>query len=178
MIHIIFLEREYQFLRMLIDGIHSVVTILYLWIEKAKTGQTLEIWGDYNRVLESVCIEDFLQIIQKSLDSTTASGIYNIGNGGASLEERVLAIRDVFCNPDNISDVVYYPEKANCTQYVLDIEKTKKELGYKPKFTWKDYLKQLKWHMENNPNRDIGSSFEDYYPLLRGIKSDADRFDK
>ena len=101
-----------------------------------------------------------------------------MGNGGASLEERVLAIRDVFCSPGNVSEVVYYPEKANCTQYVLDIEKTKKDLGYEPQFTWKDYLKNLKWHMENQPNKDIWGRFEDYYPLLRGIKSDADRFDK
>ena len=149
-----------------------------VWIEKAKRGETLEIWGDCKRVLESVCIEDFLQIVQKAVESDVASGIYNVGNGGASLEERVLAIRDVFCEKDNISEVIYYPEKSDCTQYVLDIEKTKKELNYKPQYTWKDYLKQLKWHMENQPNKDIWGAFEDYYDLLRNINKDEDRFDK
>lgn len=159
----------------LIDG-KKRIKLERVWIEKAKMGQALEIWGDCKRVLESVCIEDFLQIIQKCVESKTASGIYNVGNGGTSLEERVLAIRDVFCEPANISEVVYYPEKTDCTQYVLDIEKTKNELGYTPKYTWTDYLRQLKWHMKNEPNKDIWGSFEDYYPLLRGIKSDADRF--
>lgn len=149
-----------------------------VWIEKAKRGETLEIWGDCNRVLESVCIEDFLQIVEKSVESKTASGIFNVGNGGASLEERVLAIRDVFGTKGNMSEVVYYPEKADCTQYVLDIEKTKKELGYEPRFTWRDYLLKLKWHMENQPNAEIWGRFEDYYDLLTSIKSDKDRFEK
>ena len=161
----------------LIDG-KKRIKLERVWIEKAKAGQTLEIWGDKNRILESVCIEDFLQIIQRCVDSKTASGIYNVGNGGATLEERVLAIRDVFCESDNISEVLYYPEKPDCTQYVLDIDKTKKELGYEPEFCWKDYLTQLKWHMEHQPNRDIWGSFEDYYDLLHNIKSDNDRFEK
>lgn len=148
-----------------------------VWIEKAKRGETLEIWGDCKRVLESVCIEDFLQITQKAIESKEASGMYNVGNGGATLEERVLAIRDVFCG-EKKSEVIYYPEKANCTQYVLDIEKTKKELEYIPQYNWTDYLKQLKWHMENEPNKDIWGSFSDYYDLLNKIKSDNDRFDK
>lgn len=161
----------------LIDG-KKRVKLERVWIEKAKAGETLEIWGDCKRVLESVCIEDFLQIIQKCIESKTASGIYNVGSGGTSLEDRVLAIRDVFCKADNVSEVVYYPEKANCTQYVLDIEKTKKELGYEPQYNWYKYLENLKWHMENQPNIDIWGRFDDYYDLLRNIKSDADRFDK
>lgn len=148
-----------------------------VWIEKAKRGETLEVWGDGKRVLESVCIEDFLQIVQKAIDSENASGVYNVGSGGTSLEDRVLAIRDVFGTEEKKSKVVYYPERANCTQYVLDIDKTKKELGYYPKYTWRDYLVRLKWHMENQPNKDIWGRFEDYYELLN-IKSDEDRFEK
>lgn len=148
-----------------------------VWIEKAKCGDPLEIWGDCKRILESVCIEDFLQIIQKAVESEHASGIYNVGNGGTTLEDRVLAIREVFCG-EKKSKVIYYPEKANCTQYVLDIEKTKKELGYVPQYKWIDYLNKLKWHMENEPNKEIWGSFTDYYKLLRNIKSDSDRFDK
>ena len=59
----------------------------------------------------------------------------------------------------------------------MDIEKTKKELGYEPQYTWKDYLENLKWHMQNQPNKDIWGAFEDYYDLLN-IKSDADRYEK
>lgn len=148
-----------------------------VWIEKAKRGEPLEIWGDCKRVLESVCIEDFLQIVEKAVKSRDASGIYNVGSGGTSLEDRVLAIRDIFATNGVRSEILYFPEKANCTQYVLDISKTKKDLGYCPRFSWIDYLRQLKWHMENQPNKDIWGAFEDYYDLL-DIKSDDDRFEK
>lgn len=135
-------------------------------INKAKKGEPLEIWGDPKRVLESVCVEDFLQIVQKSIESENAHGIYNVGNGGSTLEERVLGIRDVFCPKDHISEIVYCPDKKNCTQYVLDIEKTKKELGYVPQYSWHDYCVNLKHHMETNPNAEIWGKFEDYYHLL------------
>ena len=149
-----------------------------VWIEKAKKGETLEIWGDSQRILESVCIEDFLQIIEKSIESKTAKGIYNVGNGcKTTLERKVLDIRDVFSKKENLSNVVYLPNKPNCTQYVLDIEKTKRDLGYCPQYDWKKYLINLKWHMENEPNKDIWGSFEDYYQLL-DVKTDEDRYEK
>ena len=149
----------------LIDGKKRIKSERIL-IQKAIRGETLEIWGDPYRVLESVCMEDFLQIVHRSIESKTAKGIYNVGNGGSTLEERVLGIRDVFCDAEHMSPIVYCPEKKDCTQYVLGIEKTKRELGYTPKYTWKDYCKQLKWHMENQPNKAVWGKFDDYYDLL------------
>ena len=150
----------------LINGVMRVKSERVL-IEKAKRGETIEIWGDPQRVLESVCVEDFLQIVELCVKSDTATGIYNVGNGGSTLEERILGIVDVFCPPNNKSQVVYCPEKKDCTQYVLDIQKTMDELGYRPKYNWHDYLLQLKWQMENQPNKDIWGSFDEYYDLLR-----------
>lgn len=135
-------------------------------IEKAKKGQPIEIWGNPKRVLESICVEDFLQIVELAVLNESAHGIFNVGNGGSTLEERLLGIRDVFCPKEKISDVIYCPEKKDCTQYVLDIQKTIDVLGYSPKFSWVDYLTNLKWHMENEPNKDIWGTFEQYYHLL------------
>lgn len=135
-------------------------------IEKAKRGEPIEIWGDPQRVLESVCVEDFLQIVELSVKNDQVHGIFNVGNGGSTLEERILGIRDVFCSSDKISEIKYCPEKKDCTQYVLDISKTEKTLGYKPQYTWKDYLINLKWHMEHQPNESVWGSFDQYYHLL------------
>lgn len=135
-------------------------------IQKALRGDTLEIWGDPHRVLESVCVEDFLQIVEKAVAKEGVHGIFNVGNGGSTLEERVLGIRDVFCSPDAVSEVVYCPDKKDCTQYVLDIQKTKDVLGYEPRYSWKDYCQSLKEQMQTNPNRELWGSFEDYTQLL------------
>ena len=74
-------------------------------------------------------------------------GIFNVGNGGSTLEERIFGIRNVFCRSDKTSEIKYCPKKKDCTQYVLDISKTEKVLDYKPQYTWKDYFNNLKRHI-------------------------------
>lgn len=116
----------------------------WFFISKAEKGEPIEIWGDPTRILETCHVEDFLQIIEKCANANHDGGIYNIGSGGSSLEERIRAIIDVFGINGKKSEVSYAPEKPLCSQYVLDISKTKKELGYEPKYKWRDYCEWLK----------------------------------
>ena len=108
-------------------------------MQKAEKGEPIEIWGDPNRLLETCCVEDFLQIVEKCAESPLDGGLYNIGSGGSTLDERIHAIVDVFSPKDKKSVITYAPEKRSATQFVLDISKTKSELGYEPRYTWKDY---------------------------------------
>lgn len=132
-------------------------------IYKAMKGEPIEIWGDPNRLLETISIYDFLQIIEKALVADVEGGIYNVGSGGTTLEERVRGIVDVFCPSDSKSEITYRPEKQNCTQFVLDIKKTVFELGYEPKYSWKDYLIKFKEEMETQPFAKIWGVESDYY---------------
>lgn len=116
----------------------------WFFISKAEKGEPIEIWGDPTRILETCHVEDFLQIIEKCAIVNHDGGLYNIGSGGSSLEERIRAIVDVFAHDDKKSKVTYAPEKPLCSQYILDITKTKKELGYEPKYSWQDYCIWLK----------------------------------
>ena len=132
------------------DGIKSLISDRYL-IYQALKGDNIEIWGDPNRVLETCSIGDFLRIIDCALTANVEGGIYNIGSGGSTLEERVQGIVDVFCPVGHKSTITYAPEKKNCQQFVLDISKTKSELGYSPQEKWKEYLIQFKKEMETQP---------------------------
>ena len=134
-------------------------------IYKAIKGEPIEIWGDPNRLLETICIYDFLQIIEKALVSDVDGGIYNVGSGGTTLEERIRGIVDVFCPIDKKSIITYCPEKQNSTQFVLDIKKTVFELGYEPKYSWHDYLVRFKEEMEAQRFAKIWGREEDYYQL-------------
>lgn len=134
-------------------------------IYKAIKGEPIEIWGDPNRLLETISIYDFLQIIEKALDAKVDGGIYNVGSGGTTLEERVRGIVDVFCPKDKISEITYCPEKQNSTQFVLDIKKTVFELGYEPKYSWHEYLLKFKEEMETQPFDKIWGREEEYYQL-------------
>ena len=48
---------------------------------------------------------------------------------------------------------------------VLDIKKTVFELGYEPKYSWKDYLIKFKEEMETQPFAKIWGVESDYYKL-------------
>lgn len=134
----------------------------WLFIGKAERGEPIEIWGDETRILETCHVEDFLQIIEKSATVNHDGGIYNIGSGGSSLQERVLAIVDVFGKEGNKSVVTYDRSKKLCSQYVLDISKTKKELGYEPKYNWHDYCVWLKKEREAQRFVKIWGTEADY----------------
>ena len=133
-------------------------------IYKAIKGEPIEIWGDPNRLLETVSVYDFLQIIEKALIADVDGGIYNVGSGGSTLEERVRGIVDVFSPKDRKSSITYCPEKKDCTQFVLDIQKTVFELGYEPKYSWRDYLLKFKEEMKVQPFAKLWGREEDYYP--------------
>ena len=81
------------------DGIKCLISDRYL-IEQAIKGETIEIWGDPERLLETICVKDFLQIIEKCVESSLDGGIYNAGSGGSTLKERIQGIVEVF-SPKN-----------------------------------------------------------------------------
>lgn len=143
------------------DGEKVIVSDRYL-IYRAMQGKDIEIWGDPNRLLETCCVKDFLQIVEKSLEAKVDGGIYNIGSGGSTLEERIKAIVEIFSPIDNPSKIVYKPEKRNAMQFVLDIRKTINELGYEPQYTWKDYLIDFKKDMETQPFSKLWGKESDY----------------
>lgn len=115
------------------------------WLTRqAEKGLPLEIWGDPARLLETCAMPDFLQIVEKCVESDLDGGVYNIGSGGSTLEERIRGIVEVFSPEGKKSEISYAPEKPTAQQFTLDITKTCTELGYKPSYSWLDYCKWFK----------------------------------
>lgn len=133
-----------------------------LLMRKAEQGEPIEIWGDPNRLLETCCVEDFLQIVEKCAESPLDGGLYNIGSGGSTLDERIHAIVDVFSPTDHKSVITYAPEKRSATQFVLDISKTKSELGYEPHYSWKDYCEWFVQERKAQRFAKLWGTEEDY----------------
>lgn len=143
------------------DGKKVLVSDRYL-IYRAMKGADIEMWGDANQLLETICIKDFLQIVEKTLTAKVDGGIYNVGSGGSTLKERLEGIVDVFSPLDKKSRIIECPEKPNGTQFVLDIRKTVNELGYVPQYSWHDYLLDFKKEMEEQRFSKIWGREEDY----------------
>ena len=146
------------------DGKKTLISDRYL-IYQAMKGEDIEIWGDPNRILETCSIGDFLRIVDGALSSNVDGGIYNIGSGGSTLEERVRGIVEVFCPKSKKSRITYAPEKKNCQQFILDISKTQRDLGYYPKDKWIDYLIQFKKEMARQPFGLLWGYEKDFYTL-------------
>jgi UDP-glucose 4-epimerase len=143
------------------DGKKVMVSDRFL-IYRAMKGADIEMWGDPNRLLETICMKDFLQIVEKSLSANVDGGIYNVGSGGSSLKERIEGIVDVFSSKDHQSRIIERPDKPNGTQFVLDIRKTVNELGYVPHYSWHDYLLDFKKEMEEQRFAKIWGVEDDY----------------
>lgn len=133
-----------------------------LLMQKAERGEPISIWGDPDRLLETCCMEDFLQIVEKCAESSLDGGLYNIGSGGSTLDERIHAIVDVFNCSGKRSVITYEPNKRSAMQFVLDISKTKSELGYKPRYSWRDYCEWFKNERELQRFVKLWGKEEDY----------------
>lgn len=143
------------------DGVKTLISDRF-YIYQAMEGNDIEIWGDPNRLLETCSVNDFLQIVEKTLTATIDGGIYNIGSGGSTLKERIEGIIEVFNPEHKKSNLIYCPEKRSAQQFVLDIGKTVNELGYEPKFSWKDYLVEFKKDMKEQPFGKLWGFESDY----------------
>ena len=51
---------------------------------------------------------------------------------------------DVFSPEEKKSKIIYKPEGSGFTSFVMDIDNAKKDLGYKPEYTYYKYLEDYK----------------------------------
>lgn len=120
-----------------------------LLMEKAMKGETIELWGNPNVVRDMVYVKDCVQIIRKALETEAEGGVYNVGTGvGTSLREQMEGIIEVFSPVGNRSELIMRPEMPDSPEYIMDISKTKQELGYEPEYGYIEYLRDMKKEME------------------------------
>ena len=131
-------------------------------IDQAMKGNTLEIWGNPDSIKEIVYVGDFVNMMECCIKAEHDGGVYNIGCGHpVSIEYQIRKIAEIF-NSGKKSDIVYCPEKASSPQFVLSIEKARRELGYEPKYDFDAFLKSFKHDMETEPMAKIWGKKEDY----------------
>lgn len=120
-------------------------------IQDIMDGNTVEVWGNKNLKKDIVYVKDYCQMIYKCILSDIPFGIYNVGTGvGISLEDQIKQMVEVFQNKDNPPKIVYMKDKPDSRSFIMDIENAKKELGYEPKYNFKDYLIDFLKEMERD----------------------------
>lgn len=138
------------------DGVPAVSSYR-LMIERAMAGEDLEVWGDPTKGMDLIYVKDFCQMLYKAMWApASASGCYNMGTGRmTSLDEMVDVIIRTFCRPDHMSRKVYRPEKHDCVDYFMNVDKARKNLGYEPEYTPERLFADYKCEMEENRFADF-----------------------
>ena len=134
-------------------------------IYKAMKGEDIEMWGDPDRLLETMCVKDLEQLIRLALCTDSEGGLYNVGSGGTTLRERLQGIIDEFSPENQKSKLIPRPDKPNGTQFILDYSKASKELGYKPEYTWRKYLQYFKTEMRLQRFEKLRGRESDYVDM-------------
>lgn len=144
-----------------VDGKRRMIAFRLL-MDKAAKGEEIEVWGDPTKSKEMLYVKDLAQLIQQCIESDRVGGIYNVGSlKQVSLEEQIDGIIEVF-SENKTSVKVYRPDKPDNLFNHLDISKTIAELGYSPKYTYIDWLKDFKKEMEQNRFEKLWGVREDY----------------
>lgn len=123
-----------------------------IFLEKAMTGEPIEIFGDKDVSRDVVYVKDVTRAFIQAIASKTCVGVYNITSGIATtLENQVRDMIDVFSQTGQGSNIIYSPEKkSNSVSYVFDISKGTRDFGYQPQYVpFKRLLEDYKKEMES-----------------------------
>jgi len=134
---------------MYVNGSRTEMAYL-MFIRKAIKGEPIEIWGNPQVAKDIVYVKDFVQIIERAVNSKKAQGIYNVGTGiPTTLEQQIKGVVKVFCSPGKKSELIYKPNKPSQTSYLYDISRTKRDLGYTVRYPYIEMLEDMKREMDN-----------------------------
>ena len=132
-------------------------------IEQAKRGEDIELWGNPEAARDVFYVKDCTQIIEKCLSADGESGTYNVGTGWVvNRRDQIQGIIDVFGDKNHPSRIVVRADKPDSPTYLLDISKTKEQLGYEPHYDYMTYLRDLKKEMECNRFTKLWGSEDGY----------------
>ena len=120
-----------------------------IFIDKAKTGEDIEVYGHLAR--DTVYVKDVAQAYYKAAKSENAYGLYNITSGRATtLLEQAEACAELFAEDESHrSKVIFRNDMVNDGKsYLFSIEKARRDFGYDPNFSdfkelMKDYILEL-----------------------------------
>lgn len=117
-------------------------------LEHARTGQTVEVWGDGETVRDFVFIDDVAAAIAQALSHPEISGTWNIGSGvGHSLNQVIALARDVTGAPLPVSHRV--ARQSDVRGVVLDISLAQRELEWTPGVSLEEGLRKTWRWLEN-----------------------------
>jgi UDP-glucose 4-epimerase len=120
-----------------------ITTGFQIFIDKAKACQPIEVWGNPDKGRDIIYVKDVVSAIKAGIEKQNIVGLFNIASGyKLSLKEEVDIIIDLYWADSTIKpEISNNKERENgIEEFVYDISKAYTELGWKPKYSFKDML--------------------------------------
>jgi UDP-glucose 4-epimerase len=132
------------------DG-KPIKTGFQIFIESAEQARPLELWGNIENGRDIVYVKDVVAAIDLALKKPGIGGLYNVSSGRRlTLREQAEAVLRVFSPAGKRSELRYLPEKDNLIEnYVYDIGKAERVLGWRPKYSFDDMLLDYQREMKS-----------------------------
>lgn len=116
--------------------------IIPIFTERIMNHQPIEVWGDGNNVRDYIHIDDLLDFLELVADYRGAERCFNVGTSTAVSVNGVIRLIERYSGEK--ADVTYRPGRiCDAESSSLDISLATRELGWQPKITLEDGIREL-----------------------------------
>ena len=117
--------------------------LIPLMIQKIKNGEKVPVYGDGKNIRDWVHVRDHCEAIDVVLHKGRDGEVYNIG--GQDEKRNIDIVKDILQNLEGSLDQIEYVEdrKGHDWRYAIDISKIKNELGWSPRISFSEGMKEL-----------------------------------
>jgi UDP-glucose 4-epimerase len=117
--------------------------VLMTFVERAREGRTLTVWGRGEHAPDFVYVEDVVDAVEAAVAPAAPSGVFNVGSGRSwPIAEVARTVNRVFGNDGNLE---FDPEKADDGRaYHMDCSRAAAELDWEPSYALEDGLRDMR----------------------------------
>ena len=142
--------------------------LIPLMIINAMNNKKLPVYGDGLYVRDWIFVHDHNKAINLVFEKGNAGEVYNIGASNEMQNIKIIKLILEYLNkPEDLIEYVK-DRPGHDRRYAIDSAKIKRELNWKPEFSFQEAIKQtIDWYIENKEwwGRIISGEYQDYYKI-------------
>jgi UDP-glucose 4-epimerase len=133
--------------RQRVDIATAYGSVVLLFLNRLLKNMAPLIFGDGEQTRDYVYIQDIVEANMLAMHSRNAAGeVFNIGTGVEVSVNEVAKVLKQLMNKTELQDIHAAPRPPDVRRGFADIEKAKKLLGYKPRFSLREGIADLIKH--------------------------------
>ena len=145
--------------------------LIPLMIANALNDKPLPVYGDGMNVRDWLHVKDHCSAIDTVLHGGRVGEVYNVG--GNNEKPNIEIVQLILKSLGKPESLVAYVEdrKGHDRRYAIDSGKIRRELGWKPEYTFEAGIEEtIRWYVENQLwwKRIISGEYQKYYQTLYG----------